>query len=95
MCNTVLHPTPHQVLVPQSCPIHCDPKDCSPEGSSAHGILQERILELVTSHSLLQGIFSTQGLNPGLLPCRWILYHLSQNGWQYSSKNLLSDHPSI
>ena len=29
------------------------------------------------SHSLLQGIFPTQGLNPGLLCCRWILYHLN------------------
>ena len=26
--------------------------------------------------SLLQGIFPTQGLNPGLLHCRWILYQL-------------------
>ena len=26
------------------------------------------------SHSLLQGIFPTQGLNPGLLHCRQILY---------------------
>ena len=31
----------------------------------------------VGSHSLLQGIFSTQRLNPGLLRCRQILYHLS------------------
>ena len=30
--------------------------------------------------SLLQGIFPTQGSNPGLLHCRWILYHLSQQG---------------
>ena len=30
----------------------------------------------VGSHSLLQGIFPTQGLNPGLLHCRQILYHL-------------------
>ena len=29
---------------------------------------------------LLQGIFLTQGLNPGLLHCRQILYHLSQQG---------------
>ena len=29
------------------------------------------------SHSLLHGIFVTQGLNPGLLHCRWILYYLS------------------
>ena len=32
------------------------------------------------SHSLLQGIFSTQALNPGLLHCRQILYHLSHQG---------------
>ena len=29
------------------------------------------------SHSLLQGIFPTQGLNPGLLHCKQILYCLS------------------
>ena len=34
----------------------------------------------VGSHSLLQGIFSTQGLNPGLLYCRQILYQLSHKG---------------
>ena len=31
----------------------------------------------VGSRSLLQGIFPTQGLNPGLLHCRQIHYHLS------------------
>ena len=30
--------------------------------------------------SLLQGIFPTQGSNPGLLNCRWILYQLSHKG---------------
>ena len=34
----------------------------------------------VGSHSLLQGIFLTQGSNLGLLYCRWILYHLSHQG---------------
>ena len=29
------------------------------------------------SPSLLQGIFPTQGLNPGLPHCRWILYQMS------------------
>ena len=29
---------------------------------------------------LLQGIFQTQGLNPGLLHCGQILYHLSHQG---------------
>ena len=34
----------------------------------------------VDSHSLLLGIFQSQGSNPGLLHCRWILYHLSYQG---------------
>ena len=32
------------------------------------------------SLSLLQGIFPTQGSNPGLLHCRWFLYQLSHKG---------------
>ena len=34
----------------------------------------------VSSLSLLQGIFPTQGANPGLLHCRQILYQLSHKG---------------
>ena len=34
----------------------------------------------VGSHSLLLGIFSTQGLNPGLSHCRQILYQLGHKG---------------
>ena len=34
-------------LVTQSCPTLCDPMDCSPPGSSVHGIFQARILEWV------------------------------------------------
>ena len=34
----------------------------------------------VGSWSLFQGIFPTQGLNPGLPHCRQILYHLSHQG---------------
>ena len=33
--------------IPQSCPTASDPMDCSPPGSSAHGIFQARILEWV------------------------------------------------
>ena len=43
----------------------CDSMNCSPPGSSIHGILQARILEWV-SHSLLAGIFLTQGSNLNL-----------------------------
>ena len=34
----------------------------------------------VSSCSLLQGMFLIQGLNPGLLHCRCILYQLSRKG---------------
>ena len=34
----------------------------------------------VGSHSLLQGIFPTQGLNQGIPRCRQIIYHLSHQG---------------
>ena len=44
----------------------CGPMDCSPPGSSAHGIFQARILEWgAISHS--RGVFPTQGSNPWLL----------------------------
>ena len=35
----------------QSCPTLCDPMDCSPPGSSVHGLLQARILEWVAMPS--------------------------------------------
>ena len=38
----------------------------------------------VGCHFLLQGIFPTQGLNPGLLHCRQTLYHLSHQGSPYA-----------
>ena len=41
----------------QSCPILCNPLDCSKPGSSLHGILKARILEWVFPHFLLQGNF--------------------------------------
>ena len=34
----------------------------------------------VGSCSLLQGIFPTQGSDPGLLHCRWLLHQLSHKG---------------
>ena len=54
----------------------------------------------VASLSLLWGIFPTQGSNPGLPRCRWILYQLSHKGsppqghanqkqWDMVTSNLL------
>ena len=48
------------------CLTLCDPMDCSLPGSSLHGILQARVLEWVAI-SFHQGIFPTQGSNPGFL----------------------------
>ena len=58
-----------------------DPMDYiySPPGSSVHGILQAGILEW-SCHVLLQGIFPTQGSNPGLPHHGQMLYPLSHQG---------------
>ena len=64
-----------------------DPMGCSPPGSSVLGIIQG-------CHSLLQGIFLTQGLNLHLLcllHCKQILYTLSlQVGLKSFSTNLVA-----
>ena len=43
----------------------CDPMDCSPPGSSAYGDSPGKSTG-VGFHALPQGIFPTQGSNPGL-----------------------------
>ena len=51
----------------------------STPGSSLHGIFKASSTG-VGCHFLLQGIFPTQGLNPGLSHCRQTLYPLSHQG---------------
>ena len=46
----------------QLCPTLCDPMDCSPPGSSVHGILQTRILELPFPSP---GDLPNPGIEPG------------------------------
>ena len=70
-------------LGPQSCPTPCNSMDCSPPGFSVRGDSPGKFTG-VGCHAFLQGIFPTQGLNPGLRYCRWILYPLSHQG---TSKN--------
>ena len=53
--------------------------DCILPGSSVHGDSPGKNTG-VGCHALLQGIFPTQGLKPGLPHCRWSLYHLSHQG---------------
>ena len=61
------------MLVIQLCPTLCYPMDCSPWNSPGHSTG-------VGSLSLLQGIFLTQGSNPGLPHCRRFLYQMSHKG---------------
>ena len=62
-------------LVTQSCPTLCNTMDCSPPGSSVLGDSPGKNTE-VGCHALLQGVFPTHGLNPGVPHCRQILYWL-------------------
>ena len=56
--------------------ILCDPMNTNPQAP----LSMEFSRQEDWSHSLLQGIFPTQGSNPGLPHCRWILYCLSHQG---------------
>jgi len=62
-----------EVKVAQLCLTLCDPMNYSPWNSPGQNTG-------VRSLSLLQGIFPTLGLNPGLPNCRQILNHLSHKG---------------
>ena len=53
-------------LVAKLCPTLCNPMDCSPPGSSAHGDFPGKYTG-VGCHCLLQGLFPTQGWNKLLL----------------------------
>ena len=64
-----------EVKVSQSCPTLYDPMDCPWKS-------------LGQNTGVLQGIFPTQGSNPGFLHCRWILYHLSHQDILNFSANL-------
>ena len=55
--------------------------DCSPPGFSVNGDSPGKNTR-VGCHALLQGIFLTQGSNPGLPHCRRILYYLGHQGSQ-------------
>ena len=66
-------------LVVQSCPTLCNPMECSPPGSPVHGDSPGKKTG-VGLCAFLQGIFPTQGSNPGVPHCRQILSHLSHQG---------------
>ena len=80
--------------VAQSCPILCDLMDYSPPGSSVHGDSPEGKTTGVGCHAFVQGIFPTQGSNPGLPHCRQTLYHLSHSGAGVERRALAAGVPS-
>ena len=61
----------------QSCPTLCDPVDCSPPGSSVHGILQARILEWVAMPFSRGSSRLRDGTRVSYVSCegRRVLYH--------------------
>ena len=70
------------MLVHKLCPTLWDPRDCSPSGSSVHGILQAGILEWVAMPSS-RGTFRPRGQNCiSKVSCfgRQALYHYSHLG---------------
>ena len=67
--------------VARSCPTLCDLMDCSLPGSSIHEIFQVKSTG-AGCHFLLQGVFPTQGSNPGLPHGRQMLYRLNEGSPQ-------------
>ena len=72
-------PSLNRGLVSQSCPTLWDPMNRSPARLPCPWNSPGKNTG-VGCHSLLQGIFPTQGSNLGLPHCRWILYHQSHQG---------------
>ena len=57
--------------VVQSCPTLCDPMDCSPLGSSIHGILQARVLEWGAIAFSRWWEAATYPIRKSALPVQW------------------------
>ena len=68
----------HGGLVAKSCPTFATPWTVAYQAPLSMGFPNRN--NGVGCHFLLQGIFPTQGSNPGLLHCRHILYQLSYQG---------------
>ena len=94
-----------KVLVTQSCPTLCDPMDCSPPGSSVHGILQARILESFPIYLDFPGSSANKesacnlgdsGLIPGSerSPGKWMGYPL-QYSWASLVVQMVKNLPAM
>ena len=63
------------LLFTKACPTLCDPRTVGGQAPWSIGFPRQKYWSGLPFFS--QGIFPTQGLNPGLLRCRQILYHPS------------------
>ena len=86
-------------MLTQLCPTLCEPMDCSPPGSSVHGIVKARILEGVSRPSsrgyssnsyvfcISRGVLyhrATRG-SPGFLPTLYIFFSSAAGGRESES----------
>ena len=83
-------------LITQSCWTLCNPMDCSPPGSSVHGIFHARILEWVAISYSRGSSQPRDWIHISYVSCngRWILYHWAiweaQSSLYFSSVQSLS-----
>ena len=79
--------------VAQSCPTLNDPMDCSPPGSSIHGIFQARVLEWVAI--AFSGKVKVKSLSRVLLPATpWTAAHEAPPSMGFSRQEYWSGVPS-
>ena len=93
--------------LPQSCLTLCNPMDCSPPGSSVHGILQARIVEWVAVSSSRGSFWPWDRTYVSCVSCtgRWVLCHWrllgfcflvwNMEGLKFSEVPFVTDVPSF
>ena len=77
----------------QSCPTLCSSMDCSPPGSSVHGILQERILVWVAISSSMGSSRPRDGTHGTTAPPCLPLISLFPQIWKFSPEKI--SHPAF
>ena len=98
LCLKIVFPSPlchslqylMKVLVAQSCPTLCNPTDCSPPGSSVHGLFQARILEWVAI-SFSRGSSQPRNRTPVSKFSRLLIYVTMKTKHTNILKNKYSD----
>ena len=69
------------VLATQSCLTLCNPMECSPPGSSVHGIFQARILEWVAISFSRGSVLPRNQTQVSRLACRFFSVLATREAW--------------